>query len=78
MYLGPRQLPTQNRWQAWTLTGLSNQANAVLVRSGPGPLEIVLEDLVLTGPLTGPSLHSGLAAPPTASQAFVPGEASEA
>jgi hypothetical protein len=27
--------------------------------------------------LTGPSLHSGLAAPPTASQAFAPGGASE-
>jgi len=26
--------------------------------------------------LTGPSLHSGLNVPPTASQAFVPGEAS--
>jgi len=40
-------------------------------RSAAGPHESVLEDLVLTGL----SLHSGLNAPPTASQSFVPGEA---
>lgn len=42
-------------------------------RSALGPHEIVLENLVLAGS----SLRSGLIAPPTASQAFVPEEASE-
>ena len=43
------------------------------LRSVLGPHKIVLESLVLTGPY----LHSGLIAPPTASQTYIPGGASE-
>jgi len=43
------------------------------LRSVLGPHKIVLESLVLTGA----SLHSGLIAPPTASQTYIPGGASE-
>ncbi len=67
----------KNLPSGFVLTAYSETVDLVALRmtlrSVLGPHKIVLESLVLTGA----SLHSGLIAPPTASQTYIPGGASE-